>query len=222
MQKLYVHPLPVRIWHWINALSFIVLILSGIQIRYIGVVDVLPFRAAVNVHNFVGFLLIANFFLWFGFYLFSDKIKVYLPELSPAKHFKASFRQAMYYGYGIFRGHPNPHRVSVYHKFNAMQSMAYQIIMLLLLPLQCVTGLLLWDVERFRTAVELFGGVRVVDTVHVLIFIFAVGYILIHPYLATLGHTPLAHIKAMISGYEEIHDDGGKQAPEKQGQKQAA
>ena len=24
MHKLYVHPLPVRIWHWINAIGFLV------------------------------------------------------------------------------------------------------------------------------------------------------------------------------------------------------
>jgi thiosulfate reductase cytochrome b subunit len=52
--------------------------------------------------------------------------------------------------------------------------------------------------------VELFGGVRVVDTVHVLIFIFFVTYILIHPYLASLGATRTAHFKAMFTGYEEI------------------
>ena len=34
MKKLYLHPLPVRIWHWINAVSFVVLIVTGLQIRY--------------------------------------------------------------------------------------------------------------------------------------------------------------------------------------------
>jgi thiosulfate reductase cytochrome b subunit len=29
----------------------------------------------------------------------------------------------------------------------------------------------------------------------------------LHPYLATLGHTPTAHIKAMITGYEEVEDE---------------
>ena len=62
----------------------------------------------------------------------SDKIRVYHPELSPTKHFRASFRQALFYGYGIFKGEPNPHHVSVYQKFNSMQSMSYQVIMLLL------------------------------------------------------------------------------------------
>ncbi len=206
MHKIFVHPLPVRIWHWINAFGFITMIASGIQIRYIGLIDVISFKTAVDMHNFVGFVLIANFFVWFLFYLFSDKIRVYLPELRPMKHFIASFRQMKYYGYGIFKGQTNPHQVSVYHKFNALQSMTYQIVMLLLVPIQCVTGVLLWDVERFQSAITLTGGLRVVDTVHVLIFIFFAGFIFIHPYLASLGHTWSAHFKAMITGYEEVED----------------
>ena len=140
-------------------------------------------------------MLIGNFFVWLLFYLFSDKIRVYHPELSPVKHFRASFRQLQYYGYGIFKGDPNPHHLSAYHKFNALQSMAYQIIMLLLVPLQFVTGLLLWDLKRFAGAVDFFGGVRVVDTVHVLLFIFFTAFILVHPYLASLGHTPLGALQ---------------------------
>ena len=210
MHRLYVHPLPVRIWHWINALSFVLMIVTGIQIRYIGLIGIMPFKAAVEVHNWIGFVLIGNFFVWFLFYLFSDKIKVYHPELSPMKHFRESFRQLKYYGYGIFKGQPNPHHVSVYHKFNPMQSMLYQIIMLFLVPIQFYSGLLLWDVERFHSQVEFFGGLRVVDTVHVLIFIFFAAFIFIHPYLASLGHTPTAHFKAMFTGYEEIEEEPGQ------------
>jgi thiosulfate reductase cytochrome b subunit len=201
-----VNPLPVRIWHWTNAFGFVLLILTGLQIRYVGQIDVVSFRTAVVAHNWIGFVLIANFFIWLGFYLFTDKIKVYHPELSPVKYFKASFRQMQYYGYGIFRGDPNPHHVSVYRKFNALQSMMYQIIMMLIVPLQFVTGLLLWDVTRFSTVVERLGGVRVVDTVHVLLFIFFCGFIIVHIYLASLGHTPTAHFKAMITGYEDVDE----------------
>jgi len=206
MQRIYVHPLAVRIWHWVNALGFIALILTGVQIRYVDLIGVMSCRAAVSLHNWIGWLLVGNFFVWLGFYLFTDKIRVYHPELSPVKHFRASFRQLQYYGYGIFKGDPTPHHLSAYHKFNALQSMTYQIIMLLLVPLQFVTGVLLWDLKRFSGAVELFGGVRVVDTVHVLLFIFFTAFIFIHPYLASLGHTPSAHFKAMISGYEDVED----------------
>src|ERR1035441_7111094 len=107
MPRIYVHPLPVRIWHWINALGFVAMIVTGFQIRYIGLIDLLSFRTAVVLHDWIGFVLIGNFFIWLLFYLFSDKIRVYHPELSPMKHFRASFRQAMFYGYGIFKGEPN-------------------------------------------------------------------------------------------------------------------
>lgn len=207
MRKIYVHPLPVRIWHWINALGFVAMIATGFQLRYVGLIDVFSFRTAVVAHNWIGFVLIGNFFVWFLFYLFSDKIKVYHPDLSPTRHFLASFRQLQFYGYGIFKGDPNPHHVSVYQKFNAMQSMTYQIIMLLLVPLQFYTGVLLWDVQRFSGMIHALGGVRVVDTAHVLIFIFFLGFIFIHPYLASLGHTRTAHFKAMITGYEEVEDE---------------
>lgn len=207
MHKLYVHPLPIRIWHWTNAFGFLTLIVTGLQLRYLGLIDLMSFRTAVVVHNWVGFVVGANFLVWLTFYLTSDKIKVYHPELSPAKYFSASFRQIYYYGYGIFRGKPNPHHVSVYGKFNTMQSTLYQIIMLMLLPLQFYTGLLLWDVDRFSGQIEMLGGVRVIDTVHVLLFIFFTGFVFLHVYLASLGHTPTAHFKAMITGYEEVEDE---------------
>ena len=74
MQKIYLHPLPIRIWHWINASSVIALILTGLQIRYVGLVDVMSLQLAVTVHNWIGFLLLGNFFIWLCFYL------LYLPE----------------------------------------------------------------------------------------------------------------------------------------------
>lgn len=204
MDKLYIHPLPVRIWHWINALGFVLLIATGLQIRYLDLFQVLSFRNAVVIHNWIGFVLIANFFIWLVFYLFTDKIRVYHPELSPSKYFRASFRQLQFYGYGIFRGDPNPHHPSAYKKFNPLQSMMYQIIMMLAVPLQFFTGVLLWDVTRFTSTVEALGGLRVVDTVHVLLFIVFSGFIIVHIYLGSLGHTPSAHFKAMLTGYEDM------------------
>ena len=207
MSRVYVNPLPVRIWHWANALMFIILIVTGMQIRYLDIFSLMSFRTAVVTHNWVAFALIANFFIWLLFYLFSDKNKAYHPEFNIVKLADQSLKQMLYYGYGMFRGEPNPHHIDPYNKFNPLQRMLYQILMLFLLPLQFATGLMLWDVKRFQPYIDMVGGVRVVDTVHVLIFIFFVFYMFFHPYLATLGHTPTAHIKAMITGYEEEHEE---------------
>jgi thiosulfate reductase cytochrome b subunit len=203
MKKIYIHPLPVRIWHWSNALGFVLLILSGLQIRYRDLVGLVSFEASVRLHNYVGFALMGSYLLWLVFYLTSDKIKNYQMELHPKKFYTDAINQAVYYGYGIFRGSANPHHASPYTKFNPMQKLTYDLIMLLVVPLQFFSGLLLWDVQRFSGAVSALGGVRTVDTIHVLLFIFFTAFLPVHAYLATLGATPGAHFKAMFTGYEE-------------------
>ena len=207
MQRVFLHPLPVRLWHWTNVLGFLGLIATGLQIRYVGLVNVMSFETAVSLHNIVGFVVIANFFVWLLFYLFTDKNQTYHPELNPAKYFRGAFGQARYYAYGMFLGEPNPHHASLYNKFNPLQILTYQVVMFVLLPLQIVTGLMLWDIERFSAAIGVLGGVRVVDTIHVLIFAAFVFYMMAHAYLGALGHTPSAHYKAMVTGYEELDEE---------------
>ena len=207
MQRIYVHPLPVRIWHWVNAVGFVLMILTGLQIRYFGTIEVISLLWAVHLHNWTGFALIANFFVWLLYYLFSDRIRVYHPELNPKKHFQGTIRQAHFYGYGIFQGDPNPFHVTIYRKFNPLQSMLYQIIMMLVVPIQFYIGFLLYDAKGFSGQIEFLGGLRMVDTLHALLFIFFVAFLVVHIYLGALGHTPSAHYKAMFNGYEEVEDE---------------
>lgn len=204
MARLYIHPLPVRIWHWVNALGFILLILTGVHIRYADVLQLVSFPTAVRIHNWTGAVLIANYLVWLSFYLFTDKITVYHPELNPRKYYRDMLRQIVYYGYGIFKGAPNPHHASAYHKFNPLQAITYQIVMLIVVPVQFYTGVLLWDLERFAGSVALLGGVRVVATIHVSLFIFFIAYLCGHVYLSSLGRTASEHFKGMITGYEDV------------------
>ena len=203
--ELYINPLPVRIWHWLNALGFVALILTGTQIRYADMFNVMTFETAIKTHNWVAFAVIANYFVWLGFYLFSDRITVYHPELNFRKFFDKAFKQIMYYGYGIFRGAKSPHKVLPYDKFNPMQSITYQIVMLLVVPIQFVTGLMMWDIKRFEGVIGILGGLEVVNTVHVLIYIFFISFTMIHAYMGALGHTPATHFREMFTGFEEEH-----------------
>lgn len=209
MARTYLTPLPVRIWHWINAVTCVLLFLSAIQIRYIGLINVVAFRTAVLTHNVLGFILIANLFVWLGYYLSSWRIRTYHAELNPVKYVVGAVRQALYYGYGIFQNLRNPFHPRPDHKFNPLQAMTYQILMIVLLPLQAITGLLLWNLSGFAHIVAAVGGVRVIDTIHVLVFIFFAFYLPAHVYLGTLGRTPMSHFKEMVTGYEEEEDEAG-------------
>ena len=204
-QKLiYIHPIPVRIWHWINAACFIVLIVTGFQIRYAETWNLMTLSSAIEVHNYLGFIVIVNYFIWFAYYLGTGKVKIYIPDLRNVV--TLALKQAQYYGFGFFVGKPNPHVMTPENKFNALQQQAYLVIMMVLLPAQMISGLFLWKVKGYEEYIMLLGGIKIIDTIHVLIFFFFTSFIFIHCYLATLGHTPLAHFKAMITGYEEHHD----------------
>jgi len=203
MKRIYLHALPVRIWHWINAASFFVLIATGVQIRYRDAIQLMSFKSAVDIHNIFGFALIANFLLWAVYYIVSGKLKVYLPDPNLKNFIQGSIRQARYYAYGIFVGEPNPHHASPDSKFNPMQQIAYFNIMLLLLPIQILTGLMLWDIKLFSGMIAAVGGLKIVDAGHLLLSIFFTAFLFVHVYLATLGHTWSEHIKAMFTGYED-------------------
>jgi Ni/Fe-hydrogenase b-type cytochrome subunit len=207
MKKIFLHPLTVRIWHWLNAIAFLVLIYTGLQLRYSEMPNITKFKTAVDVHNLFGFLLIADFLLWLGYYTVSGKLGLYIP-LHPRKFLEGAIRQARYYGYGLFRGEKNPHHPTADDKFNPLQQSAYFMIMLVLMPIQIVTGLLLWDIKKFAGWISLLGGLRVIDIAHVAVFFFLTAFLFVHVYLTTLGRTPLEHIRAMFTGYEEVDENG--------------
>ena len=203
MKRTYLQPLPVRIWHWMNALCFFVLIVTGAQIRYRGLLNWMPFPTAVSIHNICGFMLIGLFLVWLAYYAGTGMLKIYIPDLNIRNYVLSSWAQAKYYGYGIFVGEPNPHHATLQHKFNPLQQVAYFSIMFLLLPLQIATGVLLWDLDRFAAVIDASGGIKAVSAVHLFLTIFFIAFLFVHVYLTTLGHTPFAHIKAMFTGYEE-------------------
>jgi thiosulfate reductase cytochrome b subunit len=208
---MYVHPAPVRVWHWVNAVGFVILILTGIQIRFAEIVDWFSLEDAIQLHNYVGFGVIAAYGLWVSYYFGTMKIKLYFPN--PRSFVPNAVKQIKYYGAGIFKGEPNPHQMTPDNKFNALQKNAYVAIMFVFLPAQMITGLFLWRVKRFENYIDLIGGIKIVSSIHVLLFFFFVAFIFVHAYLATRGHTPWAHFKARFTGYEERHEpEAGEEA----------
>jgi thiosulfate reductase cytochrome b subunit len=203
---MYIHPAPVRVWHWVNAVGFIILILTGIQIRFAEMINLFSLEEAIQVHNYVGFVVIAAYGLWVSYYFGTMKIKLYFPN--PRTFVPDVMKQIRYYTSGIFKGDPNPHVMTPDNKFNALQQKAYVGIMFVFLPVQMITGLFLWRVKRFENYIDLLGGVKILSTIHVMLFFFFTAFIVVHVYLSTLGHTPLAHLKAMFTGYEEHHESG--------------
>ena len=138
----YLQPVPVRIWHWLNALGIVTLIISGAQIRFPEYVPILgSYRAAINLHNTAGIVVALSFSIWFFYYkmLAHTLEKTYVPNTEDLT--TGLFRQAVFYFLMYFFGTPNPHHPTPEHKFNPLQKSAYLLIMFLLMPLVSLTGI---------------------------------------------------------------------------------
>ena len=64
MKRIYLHPLPLRIWHWVNASLFLVLLVTGLQLRIPGVPSVGPRHPALWLHKYAGWAMAASCVFW--------------------------------------------------------------------------------------------------------------------------------------------------------------
>jgi len=203
-EMVYVTPMPVRIWHWLNAFGIVTLCVTGLQIRFPDHINIFgAYKAAIRLHNTAGVVVSISYTLWLGYYLFVAKslIKQYVPTVEDIT--SGIFRQAFFYFLTYFLGKPNPHHSTPDHKFNPMQKATYLMIMLVLLPLVIFSGALLMYVAPLRELLLLLGGIKTLVGTHFLIACCFTAFLFVHIYLATLGHTPLSHFKPMWNGWEE-------------------
>jgi thiosulfate reductase cytochrome b subunit len=203
----YLQPKPVRIWHWLNALGILALCLSGAQIRFPEYLSFLGnYKAAVMLHNTAGYVVSVSFVFWLVYYaLFARSMaKLYVPKLDDLQH--GVLRQLKYYLLTYFIGWENPHHPTPENKFNPLQKSAYLAIMFVLVPLVCLTGLILANVEPLQGLIVLLGGMKILIGLHFLLACSLCAFLFTHVYLATLGHTPLEHFKQMWTGWEEVEE----------------
>jgi len=75
--KIYLYTRYERLWHWLQALMIISLIITGLEIH--GTYKLFGFQTAVNIHNFVGLTWLI-LFAFFVFWLFTTgEWKQYIP-----------------------------------------------------------------------------------------------------------------------------------------------
>ena len=201
-RKEYVFTAYERLWHWVMAVSVIALILSGLQVHFPGRIYLFGATWAVSIHNFFAVVLMLNAFLALFYHLSTAAIRQFLPD----RHGLADelTRQTKYYLRDIFKGLPAPFRRSPERKLNVLQQITYSMLLNVLFPLQIVTGALIWLVGTYPSFANKIGWLTIVAPLHNLGSWMFISFLVMHVYLATTGHTILAHVRGMIDGYEEV------------------
>ena len=201
MKRIYLHPLPLRLWHWVNTLLVLALLVTGFSIRLKGVADLGANSTLLLLHRYLGWAMIACWLFWLAHGIASGGLKRHYALRR--RDGSGMLRQAVYYLFSMFRGEENPFRPTPEAKFNALQKLAYGAVMWIFMVALALSGVLFSDVRIFRTSLVLWNGVRLLEAIHV-VAAYVVGlYVIVHIYMASLGPTWFSHTKEMIVGYEQ-------------------
>lgn len=201
--KLYFYPVWLRIWHAINALGIILLIITGISMQSGIESTFINFKLAVNMHNISGIAVTANYLIFFIGNIVTQNVKFYL--IKPQGFLKRPIKQAYYYAYGMFRGMKAPYPLSDKRKFNPLQKYAYVAVMYLFVPIVIITGFALLFPEIIIEKVYTLSGVFITAVTHSAVGFFISVFLIIHLYVASIGKSPVENFKSIITGWHNIH-----------------
>jgi thiosulfate reductase cytochrome b subunit len=202
------HPLPLRIMHWINALAIFIMIGSGWKIYDDDVIfGWLHFPDALVIGKWAQYGLQWHFF---GMWIFAINGLAYLTYglvtgRFRRKLFPISIREILATVGDALRfrlGHDD-----LTH-YNAVQKILYLGVMLVGI-LIVISGLALWKPVQFSELSALFGNFQTIRLVHFLCMSAIVAFLVVHVTLALLVPQSLL---AMLTGGPVAVDDAARTA----------
>lgn len=194
-QRIYIFKRFERFWHWTQAFLIMFMMLTGFEVR--GLYSFFGFEDAVNYHTFAAWALITLWVFAIFWHFTTGEWKQYIPTMEKVD------AMVKYYLTGIFTHAEHPFRQTTLTKHNPLQRLAYLGVKLLINPLIWITGLLYLFYSSWNDWGLGWLNLEWVATFHVIGAFMMLIFFIAHIYLATAGHTPTSHIKAMITGWEE-------------------
>ena len=201
-ERIYMYDAYRRFWHWLQTASIVILLFTGLIIHRPDIFGAFSFRGVVTLHNILAAILVINALLSVFYHIATDRMQEYIPR--PYGFFDDAMVQAKYYISGIFKGEGHPFEKRPDSRMNPIQKITYFGILNVLLPLQMLTGALMWGVQKWPAFANALGGLPFLAPFHSLVAWLFGTFIIVHVYMTTTGATPLEATRAMITGYEEV------------------
>lgn len=195
-EKVYLYSRAVRLWHWSNALLFILLLASGF-INHFALPGAHDTALLVSLHSLCGYLLLVCWLAFVLINLLGGNGHHYVIERQGWG--QRAFLQVRFYLYGIIKGEDHPFPATPRAKFNPLQQVAYLGVMYSLVPLLLLSGVVL------HNPLWLPAGWVLVKAwllpLHFMLAVLSVFFICGHLYLCTTGRTPTQTFRSMVDGY---------------------
>lgn len=207
VEEVYMYDAYERFWHWLQTITIVTLLFTGLIIHRPDMFGAFSFSYMVTIHNILAAILVINAALSLFWHLVSGEIRQFIPR--PYGFFDNAIVQAKFYIDGIFKGKAHPFEKTRTKKLNPLQQLTYFGLLNVLLPLQILTGALMWGVQQWPQAANLFGGLPFLAPFHSLVAWLFASFIVAHVYLTTTGVTVFEDIRAMVTGWEkvEVHQE---------------
>ncbi|MDO9054526.1 MAG: cytochrome b/b6 domain-containing protein [Gallionella sp.] len=195
--KIYVFKRFERFWHWSQAMLIIFMLVTGFEVH--GSYSLFGFGKAVDLHTISAWMLIGLWVFAIFWHFTTGEWKQYIPTTEKI------VAMVRFYSVGIFKGAPHPFRPTTLKKHNPLQRLAYLGVLLLIGPLLWLTGwFYLFYGDWQAWGVDSFLSLEWVAFFHTAGAFMMLTFLIAHVYLTTTGHTPTSHIKAMLTGWEEV------------------
>ncbi len=223
VKRVYMYEAYERFWHWLQTFAIVFLLFTGLVIHRPEIFGAFSFPHMVLIHNVLAAILVVNSLMSLFWHLTSAEIHQYVPNfLTPVGLIDDMVVQIKFYLIGIFKGDAHPFEKRREKKLNPLQQITYFGLLTVLLPLQMITGALMWGVQQWPQIAGWFGGLPVLAPFHSLVAWLLGAFIVGHVYLTTTGATPLEAMRGMVTGWEEVeahehdekaHGESAKKAP---------
>lgn len=203
-EKLYLYPVWLRIWHLVNAIMIIILILTGISMQYSNPDrPFIRFDLAVTWHNAAGVILTISYVIFVVGNIATGNWKYYRLRLKGLT--QRMMKQFRYYLLGVYKGESAPFPISKDRKFNPLQKVAYFAIMYIFMPLIFITGWALLFPESIWLNVFGVSGILLTALLHIVAGFIVSIFLFVHIYFSTFGKTTTSNFRSMVNGYQEVH-----------------
>ena len=202
MERIYVFKRFERFWHWAQALLIIGMLITGFEVH--GSYALLGFERAVDWHATMAWALITLWVFAIFWHFTTGEWRQYIPTTDKMA------AMVRYYLTGIFTDAPHPFRQTTLRKHNPLQRVAYLYVKLVINPLLWVSGLLYLFYASWAGWGLGWLELEWVALAHTAGAFLMLMFFIVHVYLATAGHTPTAHIRAMVTGWEEVEPAEGE------------
>jgi thiosulfate reductase cytochrome b subunit len=201
-ERIYMYESYRRFWHWLQTTSIVILLFTGLIIHRPDIFGAFSFRGIVTIHNVLAVILVVNALLSVFYHIATERVQEYIPR--PYGFFDDAILQAKYYMTGIFKGEAHPFEKRPDSRMNPIQKATYFGILNVLLPLQMLTGAVMWGVQNWPDVANWFGRLPFLAPFHSLVAWTFATFIVAHVYMTTTGATPLEAMRGMVTGYEEV------------------